>query len=266
MHHDAIERQPIGERTSALTRRVRAPNPGPMTLTGTNSYVIAAPDSDTVVVVDPGPLDDGHLAALASAGRVELILLTHRHRDHTEARDRFAAMTGAPVRAFDRALCIGGEPLADREELWAAGTRIRVISTPGHTSDSVCFQLPYDGAAGAVLTGDTILGHGTTIIDSPDGTLGDYLHSLSVLRALGPALVLPAHGPTLPDLVAICDAYRAHREERLDQLRAALEKLGPDASAEAVTDLVYAETDASVRFAAEASVRAQLAYLREQPA
>lgn len=236
-----------------------------MTLTGTNSYLIAAPDADSVVVVDPGPLDEGHLAVLASAGRVELVLLTHRHADHTESRERFAAVTGAPVRAFDRALCIGAEPLADREELFSAGTRIRMIWTPGHTSDSVCFQLPDDGAMGAVLTGDTILGSGTTIIDSPDGTLGDYLHSLSVLRAIGPALVLPAHGPTLPDLVAICDTYRAHREERLDQLRAALEKLGSGATAEAVTDLVYAETDASVRFAAEASVRAQLAYLREGP-
>ncbi|MEO8906440.1 MAG: MBL fold metallo-hydrolase [Microbacteriaceae bacterium] len=266
MDQNAAERESIGERTSEFTRRLRAPNPGPMTLTGTNSYLIAAAGSPSVVVVDPGPLDEPHLSALASAGRVELVLLTHRHRDHTESRERFAALTGAPVRAFDRAFCIGAEPLTDGEELRTAGASIRVIATPGHTSDSVCFHLPEDGPAGIVLTGDTILGSGTTIIDSPDGTLADYLRSLSVLSALGHALVLPAHGPMVADLVAICDAYRTHRQERLEQVRGALEALGQDSSVEAVTDFVYAQTDAAVRFAAEASVRAQLTYLRERPA
>ena len=248
-------------RTSALTRRLLAPNAGPMTLAGTNSYIIAAPGSNEIVVVDPGPLQEGHLAALAAAGRVALVLITHRHADHTAASARFAELTGAPVRAFDEDYCVNGDPLSDGELLSQAGTSIRVVATPGHTDDSVCLHLPGDGPAGSVLTGDTILGHGTTIID---GSLADYLASLETLRALGPATVLPAHGPVLPDLAAICDTYLAHRHERLDQVRSALSALGPDASVAQVTDRVYTQTDAAVRFAAEASVIAQLAYLRAE--
>ena len=255
-HHTAT-----AETTSLLTRRILAPNAGPMTLDGTNSYLLAAPDAGGVVVVDPGPLDEGHLAALA-AFPVELVLLTHRHLDHSESRGRFAELTGAPVRALDPAYCVGGPPLSDGEEIEAAGTRIRVVHTPGHTSDSVSFFLPEDGPAGSMLTGDTILGRGTTILDFPDGTLGDYLRSLATLRAFGPATVLPGHGPVLPELAAVCDAYRKHRDERLDQIRSALAELGPEASVEAVTDRVYVDAPAGVRFAAEASVRAQLAFLR----
>ncbi|WP_104083175.1 MBL fold metallo-hydrolase [Cryobacterium sp. Y11] len=246
-------------RTSPFTRSLLAPNAGPMTLEGTNSYLIGAPDAKTIVLVDPGPLDEAHLAALAAAGRVELVLVTHRHADHSAASARFAALTGAPVRAFDPAYCVNGATLVDGELILAAGTSIRVVATPGHTDDSVCLHLPGDGPTGSVLTGDTILGRGTSIID---GALADYLASLDRLRAIGPAIVLPAHGPVLPDLTAICDTYLAHRNERLDQVRAALSTLGRDASIAQVTDVVYAQTDAAVRFAAEASVRAQLAYLR----
>lgn len=252
------------EQSSPLTRRLLAPNPGPMSLDGTNSYLIAAPGASSVVVVDPGPIDASHLKKLAAAGPVELVLITHQHPDHTAASVEFAQLTGAPVRAFDRAFCVDGEPLTDGELIEAAGTLIRVLATPGHTADSVCFQLPDDGPRGSVLTGDTVLGRGTTIIGHPDGTLAEYLASLETLRALGPATVLPAHGPTLPDLAAICDAYLAHRRERLDQVRQALTELGPDATVAQVTDLVYSDTDASVRFAAEASVRTQLAYLRDE--
>ncbi|KFF59956.1 Zn-dependent hydrolase [Cryobacterium sp. MLB-32] len=247
------------QHTSPFTRSLLAPNAGPMTLDGTNSYLIGAPDSRSIVVVDPGPLDEGHLAALAATRHVELVLITHRHPDHTAASVRFAELTGAPVRAFDPAFCVNGDPLIDGELLEAAGTRIRVVHTPGHTDDSVCLHLPGDGPTGSVLTGDTVLGRGTSIID---GTLADYLASLEALRALGPATVLPAHGPVLPDLTAICHAYLAHRHERLDQVRAALATLGSDATVDQITDVVYAQTDAAVRFAAEASVRAQLAYLR----
>ncbi|WP_205649431.1 MBL fold metallo-hydrolase [Agromyces sp. LHK192] len=246
-------------------RLVLAPNPGPMTLDGTNSYVLQAPGSETSVVVDPGPLVDAHLHELAASDRVELILLTHHHVDHTAAATAFAELTGAPIRAIDPALCREAEPLVDGERIRAGGLEFEVWATPGHTADSMCVVLTGDDGSAAVLTGDTVLGRGTTIIAHPDGALGPYLASLERLRAFGErgdVTVLPGHGPVLPDLAAICAAYLAHREERLGQVREALDELGADASAEAVTDLVYADVDAGVRPAAEASVRAQLEYLR----
>lgn len=256
---------------SRLATRLLAPNPGPMTLDGTNSYVLRAPGAPGAMVVDPGPLDEGHLDHLAALGPVELVLLTHHHADHREGLVRFAALTGAPVRAIDPAFCIDAEPLVDGERISAAGLAIDVLATPGHTADSVCFLLAGDAPHGSMLTGDTILGRGTTIIADPDGALGPYLTSLERLRAVGRATgghvaVLPGHGPVLRDLGDICDEYLAHRAERLDQVRAVLARLGADpadpATVAKVVDSVYAETDAAVRPAAEASVRAQLAYLR----
>jgi glyoxylase-like metal-dependent hydrolase (beta-lactamase superfamily II) len=243
-----------------------------MTLDGTNSYLIGAEDGPGVVV-DPGPFDAGHLAALATRP-VKLILITHRHADHTEAAEEFGRMTGAPVRARDPEYCHGGAVLEPGERIVVGGVAIHVIATPGHTADSVCFHLPDDGpdpraageegpmGPGSVLTGDTILGRGTTVLAPPDGDLGDYLASLRALRGLGPCHVLPAHGPDLPSLEAVASEYLAHREDRLDQIRAALAILGRDAGIGAVTDLVYADVDASVKWAAEQSVAAQLAFLR----
>lgn len=253
---------PSLQRSSELTRFRLAPNPGPMSLDGTNSYVIAAPGSQHVAVVDPGPEDGPHLAALAASGKVDVVLITHRHADHTEASARFHELTGAPVRAALAEYCHGGEPLTDNEVIHAGGVEIRVLATPGHTSDSLCFHLPEDGPKGSVLTGDTILGRGTTVLDYPDGRLGDYLASLDRLEALGAATLLPAHGPVLPALDAKCREYREHREQRLDQIRSALAHVGEDATIAEVTDVVYADVDPSVRWAAETSVAAQLDYLR----
>ncbi|WP_309075617.1 MBL fold metallo-hydrolase [Paenarthrobacter sp.] len=250
------------QRSSELTRFRLAPNPGPMSLDGTNSYVIGAPGSRHVAVVDPGPEDEQHLAALASAGVVDVVLITHRHADHTEASARFHQITGAPVRAALPEHCHGGEPLMGGEVLTAGGVEIRVVATPGHTSDSLCFHVPDDGPSGSVLTGDTILGRGTTVLDYPDGRLGDYLASLDRLETIGPATLLPAHGPVLPALDEKCREYRDHREQRLEQIRTALKHLGEDASIAAVTDAVYPDVDPSVRWAAETSVAAQLDYLR----
>ncbi|WP_353828702.1 MBL fold metallo-hydrolase [Agromyces sp. SYSU T0242] len=249
---------------------VRAPNPGPMTLDGTNSWILRGAGAAGSVVVDPGPDDAAHLARLAEGG-VELVLVTHRHPDHTDGVDAFADLTNAPVRAIDAAWCRDAEPLADGEMLDAGAMRLEVLATPGHTADSLCVVIRDDeDDAVAVLTGDTVLGRGTSIIAHPDGALGPYLDSLHRLLAIGAGApdstravtVLPGHGPVLPDLAAICDAYLAHRAQRLDQVRGALARLGADASPEAVTDAVYADVDPGVRMAAEASVRAQLEYLR----
>ncbi|MFB7890697.1 MBL fold metallo-hydrolase [Microbacterium sp. NPDC056044] len=262
-------------RLTRLATCVRAPNPGPMTLDGTNTYVLRAPGSLRVVVVDPGPIDEGHLAEIERFGTVELILLTHRHHDHSDAVAQLAAKTGAVARAADERWCLGGEPLVDGERIHAAGTMIEVVATPGHTSDSVCFVLPDDavpdgqpGTAPSILTGDTILGRGTTVIAHPDGSLADYLASLGRLRARGPLPVLPAHGPARPDLVAVCDAYIAHRHDKLERVQAVIGGLAPDpADAEVVERViaaVYTDAPDSVLPAARASVRAQLAYLADR--
>lgn len=232
-----------------------------MTLDGTNSYLLSAPGSASVVVVDPGPADAGHLNALTANGRVELILVTHSHGDHTEASGELHRRTGAPVRAFDPAFCLDGTPLTDGENIEASGIRITVLATPGHTADSVCFVLGDDGPVGSVLTGDTILGRGTTVIARPDGNLGDYLDSLARFRDLGPMVVRPGHGPALPDLSTVSASYLEHRRQRLDEVRSARRALGPSASIATITDAVYPYIDHSVRFAAEYSVEAQLAYL-----
>ncbi len=249
-----------------------ADNPGPMTLEGTNSYLLAGPGSTGSIVVDPGPQDETHLQALAAEGPVELVLITHRHADHTAGARRFAEITGAPVRAADPEHCHGGgTPLVAGEQIEAAGLVVRVVATPGHTSDSVSFHLlgiaagSADGTGpGAVLTGDTILGRGTTVIAHPDGDLGSYLDSLDTLAGLGAAMVLPAHGPELPDLAAVCSTYYEHLQQRLDSVRAALLVLGDGATVGQVTDLVYTDIPDAVRPAAELSVAAQLQYLRGQ--
>ncbi|GGG49433.1 MBL fold metallo-hydrolase [Kocuria dechangensis] len=268
-------------RTTVLTRRLLAPNPGPMTLEGTNSWVVGAPGQQDVVVVDPGPADRGHLEALAAAGRTVLTLITHRHADHAGSVDEFHALTGAPVRAFLPELCRDAEPLADRETIEAAGVRIRVLHTPGHTADSVCLHLPEDTPLprtddgrdddrdhdadgvprGSVLTGDTVLGRGTTVLDHPDGTLGAYLRSLHRLAVLGEALVLPGHAEVRPDLERTCEELLEHRMERLAEVREAVRSLGRGATLEAITARIYHDVPPNVLPAARLSVGAQLAYL-----
>ena len=249
------------ERVRAVTPEaavVLQRNPGPMTLDGTNTWLLRAPGAAETVVVDPGESDDAHLAAVvAAAGAVARIVLTHRHHDHADAAPALHQATGAPVLAVDPALCIDAEPLADGTVLTDAGIELQVLATPGHTSDSACLLLP-----GAVLTGDTVLGRGTTVVAHPDGNLADYLASLERLAGLGELTVLPGHGPELPSIAAIAAAYLDHRAERLDQVRAALDVLGADATARAVVQHVYADVDESLWWAAELSVRAQLDYLR----
>ncbi|WP_130344409.1 MBL fold metallo-hydrolase [Herbihabitans rhizosphaerae] len=239
-----------------------ADNPSIMTLDGTNSWVLRAPGASASVVVDPGPHDTVHLAQLADAGAVELILVTHHHGDHTGGMAAFASRVRAPVRAFDPSWCLRGPALCDGETLEAGGLELRIMHTPGHTSDSISVAVQHDGAS-ATLTGDTVLGRGTTVIAHPDGTLGEYLDSLRRLADCPQGtLVLPGHGPELPDLAATAHEYLAHREQRLDQVRAALAQLGPDASPREVVEVVYADVDPALWGPAEYSVRAQLEYLR----
>jgi glyoxylase-like metal-dependent hydrolase (beta-lactamase superfamily II) len=243
---------------------VLAPNPSPMTLDGTNTWLIADPGASSMLVVDPGPDDEGHLRRVldvASAGdrRVTQIVLTHGHADHSAGAARFAELTGAPVGALDPAFRLGSEGFGAGAVLDAGGCELRVVATPGHSADSLSLLLTADGG---LLTGDTVLGRGTTVI-AGDGSLGDYLRTLDELRRLaddaGLRVLLPGHGPLLNDPAGVLDYYIAHRKERLDQVRAAL-AAGARTPAEVVA-IVYADVDRSLWPAAEHSVRAQLDYL-----
>ncbi|MFF2999590.1 MBL fold metallo-hydrolase [Streptomyces sp. NPDC057950] len=267
----ALPGQPRGGTLSgpATPRAVNvlAPNASAMTLDGTNTWIVSEPDSELAVVIDPGPLDDAHLRAVVdtaekSGKRIALTLLTHGHPDHAEGAASFAELTGTKVRALDPALRLGDEGLAPGDVVGVGGLELRVVPTPGHTADSLCFHLPADRA---VLTGDTILGRGTTVVAHPDGRLGDYLDSLRRLRSLavddGVHTVLPGHGPVLEDAQGAVEFYLAHRAHRLAQVETAVEN--GYGSPHQIVAHVYADVDRSLWPAAELSVRAQLDYLRE---
>ncbi len=252
---------------TSRARCVLAPNPSLMTLDGTNTWLIGEPGSGTAVVVDPGPDDEGHLrrvmAVAERAGqRITGILLTHDHPDHSAGARALAGLTGAGVRAVDPAFRLGSEGLPPGAVVVSGGCEIEVIGTPGHTADSVSLYLRADHA---VLTGDTVLGRGTTVI-ATDGNLGDYLASLDRLRVLADAadlaVLLPGHGPLLADPAATLDFYLAHRAERLAEIRAAL--AAGDRTGRQIVERVYADVDAALWPVAEFSVRAQLGYLAER--
>lgn len=252
-----------------------APNAGPMTLDGTNTWVVGAPDSNTVAIIDPGPSTYAHWEQVAAElnrtdRRVECILLTHGHRDHSAGAQLFADETGCSVRALDPQHQLGGEGLAGGDVVVAGGTEIAVVSTPGHSSDSLSFVLSEDGS---LLTGDTVLGRGTTVVAHPDGELGEYFDSLHrlahVVNERELSTILPGHGPVLGDPGDVIEAYLAHRRERLGQVEQAVielkrteDELAADELAQRVVEVVYAEVPRAVWPAALLSVRAQLKYLK----
>jgi glyoxylase-like metal-dependent hydrolase (beta-lactamase superfamily II) len=239
---------------------VRAANPGPMTLDGTNSWVLRGDAG--VVVVDPGPSLSVHLDRLLSYGRVLLVLLTHGHADHAESAAELGARTDAPVVALDPLLCRHSEPFHDLDQLRVDGLPpLTVVATPGHTRDSVCFEID-----GALLTGDTLLGRGSTMVGDPDGGLAYYLASLRRLaeRSSAETVLLPGHGDPGGSVLEAADRGLAHRVERLEQVRRAL---GAGAqTAQQVLAEVYGEVEPGLVSATEATVRAQLAFLSAERA
>ncbi|HEY3603890.1 MAG TPA: MBL fold metallo-hydrolase [Sporichthyaceae bacterium] len=255
----------VGGAVSERAHCVLAPNASPMTLDGTNTWVLADPGGRQSVVIDPGPLDEGHLAAVlaqATAGdrAVGLVIVTHRHPDHTEGAARFAELAQAPVRAVEAEFRErGGGGLAEGDRIRVDDLDLQVLATPGHTSDSVTLLLPADRA---ILTGDTVLGRGTTVVAHPDGKLVDYLASLERLHAMTPepvAVVYPGHGAVLPDAGEAIAFYLKHRQERLEQVRAAV--AAGDKTPRQVVERVYADVDPVLWPYAEWSVAAQLEYL-----
>jgi glyoxylase-like metal-dependent hydrolase (beta-lactamase superfamily II) len=252
----------------AVTSRatcVLAPNPGAMTLEGTNTWVLTEPGSERCVVVDPGPLDEQHLqrvlevVGLAGA-RVALTLLTHGHADHAESAARFGELTGAPVRALGS----GHDGLGDGDRLTVDGLDLAVVATPGHTGDSLSFLL---AAENVLLTGDTVLGRGTAVVAWPDGELAAYLRSLERIEAMTGSgevtQILPGHGPAVADAAGVVRYYLEHRADRLEQVRAAVVRRGADV--DGVLELVYADVPAELWPVARLSLQAQLDYLRTHP-
>lgn len=255
-----------------LVTRVVAPNPSPMTLDGTNTYLIGRHRTGEVVVVDPGPDDEVHLAHVRQAveekdAEVRAVVVTHHHPDHAAGAARFAAAFGCSIVASTRVVAgPAGVVVADRDRVPLAEVELAVVATPGHTSDHIALRL----GAGAVLTGDHVLGRGTSVVAHPDGDLVAYLESLRRLTALGPSALYPGHGPALTeDPTAVLSYYREHRRFREEQLLAALAD-GPTTPQRLVARS-YADVDRRLWPAAEASTRATLAALeaagrvRERP-
>ena len=266
-----------------LVQRVTAANPSPFTFAGTGTYIVGG---RRVAVIDPGPDDAEHLAALLRAleGRtVSHICVTHTHSDHSPASGALAAATGAPVLGF------GPHPASDRQPGGAAGAVVQeepgdwdfdpdvslahgdvlagdgwtleCLHTPGHISNHLCFALAEEGA---VFTGDHVMGWSSTIIPPPDGRLGDYLHSLQLLIDRGglDQVYWPTHGPPISSPVRYARALLAHRHRRTDQILTCLRD-GP-ATIPALVARMYTSTPPALHPAAERSVLAHLIHLGEQ--
>lgn len=289
-----------GGRVSRRVLCVRANNPSPMTYVGTNTWIVAEPGAHACVVIDPAPAGEQVQRILAACEAQNLcvgaIVATHDHPDHIEGIPQLVRATGAPVYApreqrivrlfageWGSAVGAAGEGMADGGAAGALpgqkalvpvhhlaeGTfcpfegapKFEVLALPGHSQDSVGLLLP---AEKALFTGDVLFRHGPTVVFHPDGVLGSYFETLDKLEALvraGEVLrFYPGHGYPIEDPLPIIQATRAHREERLSQVREALAS-GTPANPEALFDVVYRGVDPALRAPSLRSIRAQLKYL-----
>ncbi|KKO83182.1 MBL fold metallo-hydrolase [Corynebacterium otitidis] len=261
-------------RVSPSASVVLCPNPSYATLEGTNSWVIAAPDDEVSIVVDPGPEDEGHLTVLNTYAReVGVVLITHRHEDHAGGAGRFRQLNGAPVRAASATRCVGAEPIADGEVISVEGVtpQLEAVHTPGHTADGVSFFVwsgaPHESELEGIITGDTIAGRHTTMISESDGDLAKYLDSLETLKERGRGVrLLPGHGPDRPDTGELAEKYIKRRLYRLDQIREVRREHGSDIGLQRLIDLIYDDVDPVLRYAAEQSTRVALRYLDAEEA
>jgi glyoxylase-like metal-dependent hydrolase (beta-lactamase superfamily II) len=248
-------RRGAGSAAAPPIRRVLAPNPGPMTLEGTNTWVVGTPPA---VVIDPGPEDEAHLAAVrAEAVTVGTILITHRHPDHAPGAEALARSTGARVYSWRPPK--GWDPIRAGQEFDGGGVTLVAHHTPGHTPDHVAFFAP---ASRALFTGDAVLGRGTSVIDPPEGDLTAYVRSLETMTALDPATIYPGHGPAVWDADAKLREYRLHREERERQVVDALAE-GARTPAE-IVPVVYEGYPAEVLDLAARTVLAHLLKLERE--
>jgi glyoxylase-like metal-dependent hydrolase (beta-lactamase superfamily II) len=235
---------------------VTAANASPLTLEGTNTYLVGAPRA---LAIDPGPDDPAHVArvlecARAAGREVALILVTHAHDDHLGAARRLSRETGAPVGRW-RA---GDEPLEDGHVAAVGEVRLRALHTPGHAPDHLVFLWE---ERRVLFSGDLVLGSGTVVVRPPGGSMADYLRSLRLVARLDLAAIAPGHGPLVPDPAARLAEYIAHREMRERQVLAALSR-GTRTAAE-IVEAVYPDLDPRLRPAAEGQVQAHLLKLLE---
>ncbi|MFO8076134.1 MAG: MBL fold metallo-hydrolase [Egibacteraceae bacterium] len=241
-----------------VTTLVLAPNASPMTLDGTNTYLVGAPGSGEVVCIDPGPDDPAHRetieAALAARdAEVVAVLLTHHHHDHADAVT-FGKVWRVPVAAADPSFVpAADERLTDGQRLEQGGAPLRVVATPGHSSDHVCFHVE---DTDAVITGDHVLGRGTSVVAWPDGDVRSYVASLERLADLGARVLHPGHGPTIARPAAVIAEYIAHRREREESVRDAV--LRGAATVEDIVAMIYGDLGGSLQAAAASTVKAHL--------
>lgn len=267
------------DQVSPLIQRVIADNPGPFTFTGTGTYIVGRAESGAdAAVIDPGPLDQAHLAALIQAvegRRVRHVLLTHTHRDHAPLARPFAERVGATILAarppaaethasgpLDEDEATDFEPdvvLKGGETIRGDGWTLEAVSTPGHASNHMAFVLKEEKA---LFSGDHVMGWATTVVAPPDGNMRDYMASLDAVIARDFATLWPTHGAPITDPAPFLAAYRAHRLEREAQV---IERLrAGDGKAVEMVPTLYAAVDRRLWPAASLSVLAHLIKLTEE--
>jgi glyoxylase-like metal-dependent hydrolase (beta-lactamase superfamily II) len=225
---------------------VIAPNPGPYTGPGTNTWVVEA--GPVVAVIDPGPDDESHLAAINTrigGATVGVVLVTHSHPDHLPLAERLASAHHASVRRYP--------DLGDGDVVRVGTLNVTAVYTPGHSDDHLCFWLDGDRA---LFTGDLILGSGSSMVTYPEGNVAAYLRSLERVAALRPRLLFPGHWDPVEDAMGKIDEYRAHRLAREAQVLAEVRRGA--GTARELTQRVYGNLDDQLMVAAEMTMRAHL--------
>ena len=263
------------DQLSPLIRRVVAHNPGPFTYTGTGVYIIG---SDDVAVIDPGPLQGDHMAALDQAldgQRVTHVFVTHHHLDHSPLAHPLARKHGAKVYGFgpQNIAPTGGEvrleagddvsfqpdiQVEDEQVFAGSNWSVRALHTPGHTSNHVCYALEEENT---LFSGDHVMAWSTSVISPPDGHMGDYLRELARIRDKQYDRLWPTHGPAVENPSKFIQAYIDHRLQREEQILVQLH-----AGLSDIKDMVavmYADVDKRLHPAAAHSVLAHMIHLVE---